>query len=88
VFVSKTDDAPNDRKPIHLLCDEWEVFANLNSRDAGGNGVELAADSVGGFGLEIERVLVRHPAGEVDDDHAAVSGSTGVAFRLQQLREG
>src|SRR5262249_20707092 len=54
-----------------------QVLADLNARRARGDGPELAADVVGGVGLEVEAVLLGQAAGEEDVDDRAGRGVRG-----------
>ena len=58
----------DDRQLVRVPGDLRQLIANLNARNHRRDRLELAADAVGGLGLEIERVLLRRPAPEIDQD--------------------
>ena len=50
---------PHDSQSICNLCRPRKTFANVQSRQRGWNRLHLALDFRGGFGLWIERLMLR-----------------------------
>src|SRR5437868_4418513 len=51
------------------LCQERQMFANVDSRSPRGNGTEFPADGIGGLWFGVERVELRRSARKKDEDH-------------------
>src|SRR5262249_31048142 len=61
-----------DQDPeVAPLCQPGKVFADADAWSARGEGPELAADALGGGGLQVEAVVLGQPAGEEDVDAGA-----------------
>ena len=65
VFVR---DAPHDSHLVQASGEHRQVFADAVAGQHGGDGLELAADAVGGVRLGIEGIDVRRPAEEIEQD--------------------
>jgi hypothetical protein len=63
-------DSPDDGRLVHPLGSQGEMLADLNSRHAGGNRLELPADFSRRLRLEVVHVLRRSSAMQEQDDHA------------------
>ena len=59
----------DDGELVHHLGKTRQVLANLDPGHVGRDRVEFAPDPGGSLGLEIEHVLVRRAADQVDEDH-------------------
>ena len=66
------DQRADDDELVHDPGQPREGFANLDAGDVGGGRLPRAGDFLGGVGLEIEHVLVRRAADQVDQDHRLV----------------
>src|SRR5207248_2922823 len=79
----------DDGELVRHLRQTWEVFANLNARDLGGNRLELAPDFQRRVHLQIEHILVRRSAGQINhDDRFVRIADAGPGFGLEKLRQG
>src|SRR5262245_40347304 len=59
-----------------------QVFADLEPRRVGGDRLELASDSVGCVGLEVETIVLRQPAREKNiDARLGLAGGFGPGGR-------
>ena len=72
MLVELADERADHRQLVHDGRRSGQQLADLDSRQLRGDRLELAADSRGSIGLEVERVLVRQAAREVDHDHRLV----------------
>ena len=68
-------DRPNQRELVHHPRGERKMLTDLNARDVGVDGRELATNFQGSIRLEIHHVLVRRTACQVDHNDRL----TGVA---------
>ncbi len=88
VVVQSTDYRTDDRELVHLRGEERQVFANLDSRNFRGDGLELAANFRRRIHLQIEHVLMRRAARQENHDDSFVRASRAAQrFSLQQLRK-
>jgi hypothetical protein len=61
-------DAANNTVFIRNLGERGQIFADANAGDVGVDRMEGPAILRGGIGLQVERFLVRWPAGQPDED--------------------
>ena len=89
VAVLGPDDGSQEHQLVGDLGQAGEMLADLNAGNVGGDGLELPANLRGGVHFELEHVLVRGAAREIDhDDGLAGLAQTGLALGPQQLRHG
>ena len=86
-------DRANDRVLVGQPGQARHQFANLNARDVGADGLELAAVLGRGGGLHIEHISMRRPTSEPDADHVLGFGfgcrpQRGFALRPQHVEHG
>src|SRR5262245_47892466 len=62
VILHLVTQGANQRHLVHDLGSTWQKFADRNAGKSSGDWLELAADTVDGIGLHIERVVVARPA--------------------------
>ncbi|GIW85996.1 MAG: hypothetical protein KatS3mg108_0320 [Isosphaeraceae bacterium] len=70
-------DGADDGQVVGLLGQEGEVFAEQQSGGGGLDGLELAADLLGGVGFHVPEVDVGRAALEGEDDERAGAGAAG-----------
>src|SRR5262245_12479354 len=84
-------DASHDRDLVHPSSQAGKVLADLDTRDAGGGGFELAADLSRGVRLEVHHVLAGRSTHEEQNDNVLGPGRSSVrataSFRTQQVRQ-
>ena len=73
VFVARADEGANDRELVHHLRDVGHQFADLDAGHFGLDRLEVAANVGGRVHLQVEHILVRRPAGQVDHDAGFVT---------------
>lgn len=78
VLVGGVGEGANNGPEVAALGQQGEVFADIESRGAGGDGAEFASDIGGSEGLGIEAVVLSQPAGEEDIDDGPVGNGGGV----------
>jgi hypothetical protein len=88
VVINRVADGADDGVAMGLLREQRQVFADLETRHRGRDRFELAAYLGRRVELEVEGVLMRRPARQVDHDHRLVPGvqSRG-GLGAEQLRQ-
>ena len=72
VAILSPDQRADQDQFVHHFGQQRQVLADLDARDAGGNGFELAANLRGRVHLEVEDVLMRRAAWQENHDHRLV----------------
>src|SRR5579872_3413034 len=75
VLIAGADKRSDDGELVHHRRNLGHVLANLDAGDVGLDRLELAADIGRRVGLQVEHVLMRRAAGQVDHDDRLVGGS-------------
>src|SRR5438046_5840981 len=89
VAILSPDQRADQDQFVHHFGQQRQVLADLDARDAGGNGFELAANLRGRVHPEIEDVLMRRAAWQENHDHSLVrTADTGLRFGLEKLWQG
>ena len=90
MLVALADDRAEHCHLVEHSCHPRQQLADLHAGDLGGDRPELAPNLFGGFRLQVERVLMRQAARQVDHDHGLVRPARTVPCRClgtQQLGE-
>ena len=81
----------NDGEMLRVASQHRQVFADLDSGNAGGDRIEIAPIADVGVRLHIERFLLRRPTGHIQQDaglgRAAGRGRRGGGPGCEQLRQ-
>ena len=72
MVINRVGDRADDRELVGNTGDERQMLANLDAWHVGGNGPEFTANFRRRIQFEIERVLMRRPARQVNHDHRLV----------------
>ena len=89
VVVHGVGEGTNEGEFVRPLRQSRQVFANLNAGNRCRNRLELAADFQRRIHFEVEHVLVRRAAGQVNhDDRLVRIADAGFGFGLEKLRQG
>ncbi len=88
MIVLRADDAANERELVRHLRHQRQVLADFDAGNVRLDRLELAADFRRRIHLQIERVLVRRPARQINhDDRFVRSPDAGRRFRLEKFRQ-
>src|SRR5262249_18418290 len=77
VVVGRVRQRRDQRPAVAAAGELRQVLADVDAGRGGGDGLELAADVVGGVGLGVEAVVLGQAAGEEDVDDGAGRGLFG-----------
>lgn len=72
MFIPQANDGSNQAALVHAFCQFRKQLTDFNARYIGSDGLELAAYLRGGVHLQIERILVRSAAAEVNLNNGLV----------------
>ena len=88
VIVLRTDDRAHWHEFVHHPGQARQVLADFNARHVGANGAKRTGDLAGSVGLEIQNVLMRRPANQIDQhDRLVRAAAAGPSVSSQQLRQ-
>ena len=87
--AGSADHGSDPRPLVHDFGQHGQGFVEVNARDVGANGLECAANLLGGIGLGVDQVLMRRRSRHVNHDHGLAGGADFLQFfSPQKFRQG